>query len=286
MTRDPVMRQPRVAPPRSPRSAERPVVVSPIGFVRSPCRDPEKMPGQGINARIEVLPRYRPELIGVELSSHVIVVAWFHEAHRPRRGAVPTVHPVGIPPRGSFATRSPSRPNPISLTVVRVSARTELTLEVEGLDLVDGTAVLDLKPYIPGQDGVFSAIRSWRSRMTLGPDQLLDYLEPELRNHLGNFADLPAARATLGAVLLASQRLGTDPRNPALSAWVNRADATADALMGLLGATLASGRVTIAPRRGPLNIRFTLGDRTLRLVQASGSPRLESEPGTWLERMS
>jgi tRNA-Thr(GGU) m(6)t(6)A37 methyltransferase TsaA len=275
-----------VARLRSPRWAERPVVVSPIGFVHSPCRDPEKMPGQGITARIEVLPRYRAELIGVELSSHLMVVGWFHQARRPLRGGVPTIRPAGIPPRGSFATRSPSRPNPISLTVVRVSARTELTLEVEGLDLVDGTAVLDLKPYIPGQDGVFSAIRNWRSRTTLGPDRLLGYLEPELRNHLGDFADLPAARATLGAVLLASQRLGTDPRNPALSARVNRADATADALMGLLGATLASGRVTIAPRRGPITIRFTLGDRTLHLVQAGDRPGLQSEPGTWLETMS
>ena len=271
---------------RSPRWAKRSVVVSPIGFVRCPCRDRRKMPGQGITARIEVLPRYRAELIGVELSSHLIVVGWFHEARRPLRGDGSTIRPAGIPPRGSFATRSPSRPNPISLTVVRVSARTELTLEVEGLDLVDGTAVLDLKPYIPGQDGVFSAIRSWRSRTIMGPHRLLGYLEPELRNHLGDFADLPAARATLGAVLLASQRLGTDPRDPALSARVNRADASADALMGLLGATLASGRVTIALRRGPLNIRFTLGDRTLDLVQAGGRRDLGSEPGTWLERVS
>jgi len=271
---------------RSPRWAKRSVVVSPIGFVRCPCRDRRKMPGQGITARIEVLPRYRAELIGVELSSHLIVVGWFHEARRPLRGDGSTIRPAGIPPRGSFATRSPSRPNPISLTVVRVSARTELTLEVEGLDLVDGTAVLDLKPYIPGQDGVFSAIRSWRSRTIMGPHRLLGYLEPELRNHLGDFADLPAARATLGAVLLASQRLGTDPRDPALSARVNRADASADALMGLLGATLASGRVTIAPRRGPLNIRFMLGDRTLDLVQAGGRRDLGSEPGTWLERVS
>jgi tRNA-Thr(GGU) m(6)t(6)A37 methyltransferase TsaA len=260
-------------------------VVSPIGFVRSPCRDRGTMPGQGVTARIEVLPRYRAELIGVELSSHLIVVGWFHEARRPLRGSVATDRPAGIPPRGSFATRSPSRPNPLSLTVVRVSARTDLTLEVEGMDLVDGTAVLDLKPYIPGQDGVFSAIRSWRSRTILGPHRLLGYLEPELRNHLGDFADLPAARATLGAVLLANQRLGADPRDPALSARVNRADASADALMGLLGATLASGRVTIAPRRGPLNIRFTLGDRTLDLVQAGGRRDLGAEPGTWLERV-
>ena len=274
-----------MAPLGSHRRAERPVVVSPIGFVRSPCRDREKMPGQGITARIEVLPRYRAELLGVELSSHLIVVGWLHEADRLLSGSVATIRRAGIPPRGSFATRSPSRPNPISLTVVRVSARTELTLEVEGMDLVDGTAVLDLKPYIPGQDGVFSAIRSWRSRTTMGPDRLLGYLEPELRNHLGDLADLPAARAALGAVLLARQRLGIDPRNPALSARVNRADAAADALMGLLGATLASGRVTIAPRRGPLNIRFTLGDRTLDLVQAGGRRDLQSEPGTWLERV-
>jgi tRNA-Thr(GGU) m(6)t(6)A37 methyltransferase TsaA len=244
------------------------------------------MPGPGILARIEVLPRYRAELIGVELSSHLIVVGWFDGPRRPPRGGVPTIRPAGVPPRGSFATRSPSRPNPISLTVVRVISRTELTLEVEGLDLVDGTAVLDLKPYIPGQDSVFSAIRSWRSRTTLGPDRLLGYLEPELRNHLGDFAELPAARATLGAVLLASQRLGTDPRDPALSARVNRADATVDVLMGLLGATLASGRVTIAPRRGPLHIQFMLGDRTLHLVQASGCRNGQSESGTWLERMS
>ena len=275
-----------MALPRSPRRAERPVVLSPIGFVRSPCRDREEMPGQGITAWIEVLPRYRAELIGVELSSHLIVVGLFHQARLPLHHGAPTIHPADTPPRGSFATRSPLRPNPISLTIVRVSARTELTLEVEGLDLVDGTAVLDLKPYIPGLDGVFSAIRSWRSRTTLGPDRLLGYLETELRNHLGDFADLPAARATLGAVLLASQRLGTDPRNRALSARVNRADAAADALMGLLGATLASGRVTIAPRRGPLSIRFKLGDRTLDLVQAGGRRGRQSEPGTWLERVS
>ncbi len=244
------------------------------------------MPGQGISARIEVLSRHRAELIGVELSSHLIVVGWFHEARRPLRCGVATDRHAGIPPRGSFATRSPSRPNPISLTVVRVSSRTDLMLEVEGMDLVDGTAVLDLKPYIPGQDGVFSAIRSWRSRTILGPDRLLGYLEPELRNHLGELADLPAARATLEAVLLASRRLGVDPRDPALAARVNRADVTADALMGLLGATLASGRVTIAPRRGPLNIRFTLDDRNLDLVEAGGRGDPRSGPGTWLERAS
>jgi tRNA (adenine37-N6)-methyltransferase len=260
-------------------------VVSPIGFVRSPCRDRENMPGQGVTAQVEVLPRYRAELIGVELSSHLIVVGRFHEARWPLRGGVPTIRHPDIPPRGSFATRSPSRPNPISVTVVRVTARAELTLEVEGLDLVDGTAVLDLKPYIPGMDGVFCAIRSWRSRTSLGADRLLGYLEPELRNHMGDFADLPAARATLGAVLLASQRLDTDPRNPALAARVSRADAAADALMGLLGATLASGRVTIAPRRGPLSIRFTLGDRTLDLVQAGGRRGTQSGVGMWLEQV-
>lgn len=270
--------------PLKPEAAGGPVAVSPIGFVRSSCHEREKMPGEGVTARIEVLPRYRAELVGVELSSHLIVVGWFDDTRRPLRKGKPEVRPAGTPPRGSFATRSPRRPNPISLTIVRVRARTGLTLEVEGLDLVDGTAVLDLKPYIPGLDGVFSAIRSKRSRTTLGARRLHGYLEPELRNHLGDLAGLPAARAALEAVVLASERLGTDPRDPALSARVNRADATTDALIGLLGATFASGRVTIAPRRGPLSIQFTLGDRTLHLVRVAARRGRHPEPGTWLEQ--
>lgn len=249
-----------------------------IAVVRSPCRDRQRMPGQGVRARIEVLPAYADALTGIELTSHLIVVGWFHQARQTRNSGHRVAHHDDVPERGAFATRSPDRPNPLSLTVVRVLARSGLSLDVEGLDLIDGTVVLDLKPYIPGEDGVFSAVRQWRSRTGLEPARLAGFLRPELRNHLGEMADLPEAQAALDAVLLAADRLGTDPRNPALSARVNRADASADALMGLLGATLASGRVAIERTRGPLRIVFTLGERQLDLTMRARRERRVAPP--------
>lgn len=262
---------PESADPADPARAPRrhrahQVALRQVAVVRSPCRNRQQMPGQGVRARIEVLPEFADELTGVELTSHLIVVGWLHEARRPRNGGHRVAHRDEVPDRGAFATRSPDRPNPLSLTVVRVLGRSGASLDVEGLDLIDGTIVLDLKPYIPGEDAVFSAVRQWRSRTGLEPERLAGYLGPELRNHLGGFADLPGARAALDAVLLATHRLGTDPRDERLSARVNRADSSADALMGLLGATLASGRVAIEPARGPLRIGFTLGERRLDLI--------------------
>jgi tRNA-Thr(GGU) m(6)t(6)A37 methyltransferase TsaA len=236
-----------------------------VGVVRSPCRDREAMPGEGVLARIEVYPEHAGELAGIELTSHLVVLGWLHEAHVPltgddRREALPD-----LPDRGAFATRSPRRPNPISLSVVRLVAREGDVIVVEGLDLIDGTLILDLKPYLPGLDGVFGAVRAWRSRTNRGRARLAGYLEQEARNHLGPLADRPEVRLAVDAVLLAAGRLGVDPRDPALSVTVNRAGATADVLMALLGGTLASGRVAITRARGPLTVRFTLGERTLEL---------------------
>ena len=172
------------------------------------------------------------------------------------------------------------------MSVVRLVARHGNALEVEGLDLIDGTIVVDLKPYLPGLDSVFDAVREWRSRTNRGRERLAGYLEQETRNHLGSVADEPEARLAIDAVLLAAERLGVDPRNPALSATVNRAGATADVLMALLGATLASGRVAITRTRGPLRVRFALGTRSIEVRQAG--PRTGAGPGTtshggWVE---
>jgi tRNA-Thr(GGU) m(6)t(6)A37 methyltransferase TsaA len=239
-----------------------------IGVVRSPCRDRHAMPGEGLAARIEVYPEHAGELGGIEHTSHLVVLGWLHEAHVPRQGLGRRRELPDPSGRGAFATRSPRRPNPISLSVVRLVARHGNALEVEGLDLIDGTIILDLKPYLPGLDGVFGAVRAWRSRTNRGRERLAGYLEQEARNHMGSLADEPEVRLAIDAVLLAAGRLGVDPRDPALSATVNRAGATADILMALRGATLASGRVAITRTRGPLRVRFTFGDRSLEIVQA------------------
>ena len=160
-----------------------------IGVVHSPCRDRHAMPGEGVAATIEVYAEHAGELDGIEDTSHLAVLGWLHEAHTALEGEGRRQTLPDLPARGAFATRSPRRPNPISLSVVRLVARHGNALEVEGLDLIDGTIVVDLKPYLPGLDSVFDAVREWRSRTNRGRERLAGYLEQETRNHLGSVAD-------------------------------------------------------------------------------------------------
>lgn len=240
----------------------------PVGVVRSPCRDPAQMPGQGIAGEILVDEAYAAGLEGLDDSSHLVVLGWLHHADRATLRVLPRF--AGAAPRGVFATRAPGRPNPISVTMVRLLRRDGARLEVDGLDLVDGTIVLDLKPYMPGQDAISCATRARRTRSALDPEKLAGFLMPELEHHLGEQARSPGALAALGALMVAAGRLATDPRDPALRVRVNRQDESADALMGLLGATLASGRILLAPAPGPLRLAFSVGARELTLTELAG----------------
>ena len=91
--------------------------------------------------------------------SHIIVLYWMHQVAA--LGQVPTkVHPMGkqgIPLKGVFATRSPNRPNPVGKATVRLLQRQGNILKVEGLDAIDGTPIIDIKPYIPGYDSATNA---------------------------------------------------------------------------------------------------------------------------------
>jgi len=90
----------------------------------------------------------------IESFSHIIVIYWMHQIS-PSQRMLMKVHPKGnknLPLVGVIATRSPSRPNPIGITTVRLLERSGNVLKVIGLDAVDGTPILDLKPYIPGYD--------------------------------------------------------------------------------------------------------------------------------------
>jgi tRNA-Thr(GGU) m(6)t(6)A37 methyltransferase TsaA len=245
--------------------------VVPVGVVSSTHRDPETVPGGGAAAEIRVFPEYAAALDGLEGSTHVFVLAFLPGVRRDLLSVSGRGAAAG-PPRGVFATRCASRPNPIALTVARLVARDGLVLRVDDLDLADGTPVLDLKPYVPGQDTVHAARRSRTVRIArLEPAEALGYLEPELAHHLGDLARTTPARAALAAVLLATRRLGVEPRDEALRVSVNRADASLDAILGLTGATFASGRVAIDAGPGPLAFTFEHAGRTLRLVE---TPRL------------
>ena len=125
-------------------------VFLPIAHVRSPFTTTDQIPkGPGAEHSaegvIEVLPEFAEGLLDIEGFSHLYVLWVFDRADGFSLRATP---PTDDRPHGVFATRSPRRPNPIGLTVVELMGRDGNRLRVRGLDMLDGTPVLDLKPYL------------------------------------------------------------------------------------------------------------------------------------------
>lgn len=142
--------------------AVEPVVYRPIGYVASPHADLDGMPLQAMadesgESAIEISEAHRGCLADLDGFSHVWVVAHLHET----LGWEPTV-PAFLDEQehGTFATRSPRRPNPIGLSLARVVGVREGAVAVAGLDLLDGTPVLDLKPFVPLFDTPPAAVRA------------------------------------------------------------------------------------------------------------------------------
>ncbi len=119
----------------------------PVGFARTPFSEPgDVRDTHATEGEIEVLEELEPALLDVEGFSHLHVIWLFHRSEGYEMQCCPTRYRIP-PPRGLFATRSPYRPNPLALTVVRLLGRDGRVLRVRGVDMVDGTPVLDLKPY-------------------------------------------------------------------------------------------------------------------------------------------
>ncbi len=131
--------------------------MKPIGTVRSQIKEPTHREVADVVSEIVIDKALAESLDNLEDFSHIIVLYWIHRSRRP---APRKVHPRGNPANalmGVFATRSPSRPNPIGKATVRLLARRGNILKVQGLDAIDGSPVLDIKPYIPGYDSVEGA---------------------------------------------------------------------------------------------------------------------------------
>ena len=138
--------------------------VVPIGHVASPVTVQSDRGWGAVVSRVVVDPPYAAGLRGLEEFSHLLVVTWLHEAafdaahdlvRRPRGLA-------SMPETGIFAQRAKDRPNPIGITAVRIRALGPDWVEVSGLDAIDGTPVLDLKPYVPQYDRVSDArVPAW-----------------------------------------------------------------------------------------------------------------------------
>lgn len=124
----------------------------PIGYVKSPYRDTKEIPkGLGVKHEaegvLEILAKYEAGLTDVEGFSHIFVLWVFDRSEGYELVGKP---PIDTGPHGVFATRSPRRPNPIGLTVVQVLRREGSSVYVRGVDMLDATPILDLKPYLSG----------------------------------------------------------------------------------------------------------------------------------------
>jgi tRNA-Thr(GGU) m(6)t(6)A37 methyltransferase TsaA len=124
-----------------------PICLNPVGVVKS----------RGGQTFLEIRPEFAPALQGIEGFSHLWVFYWFHQNDRPAERATLKVHPRRDPANpltGVFATRAPVRPNLIGLCACRLVKVQGNVLEVADLDALDGSPILDLKPYIPEGDSI------------------------------------------------------------------------------------------------------------------------------------
>ncbi len=124
--------------------------MKPIGYVRSPYASTQEVP-KGLGAKhaaegvLEIRPELEPGLTDIEGFSHLYVIWAFHRSEGCELVGAP---PSDNRPHGVFATRSPRRPNPIGLTVVELLGRDGPNLRVRGIDMLEGTPILDIKPYL------------------------------------------------------------------------------------------------------------------------------------------
>ena len=141
-----------------------PIIYHPIGYIHSPFPEPGEWNRPSISAAstravIVIDERFADGLEGLEGSAHIIILFHFHRSP----GCMLKARPHGSPrEKGVFATRSPHRPNAIGLTVSRLLKVDGCRLEIEGVDMLDGTPVLDIKPYSPGLcPGVPQSADNW-----------------------------------------------------------------------------------------------------------------------------
>jgi tRNA-Thr(GGU) m(6)t(6)A37 methyltransferase TsaA len=130
------------------------IKLTPIGLVKNSVKERRAEDCQKVTSEIIINEGLKEALSRIDEFSHIIIIYWMHKLPPSQRSII-KVHPKAdhtLPLVGVFASRSPARPNPIGITTVKLLGRRDNVLKVTGLDAIDGTPVLDIKPYIPGDD--------------------------------------------------------------------------------------------------------------------------------------
>ena len=142
------------------------ILFEPIGVIHTPFTELDHTPSHGVlnpdsRGAVEVFPEFEEGLKDVETFTHIILLYYFDRAWNTKLTRLSSQDKL---PRGVFASRHPCRPNGIGLTVVRVLGRAGNRLEVSGIDILDGTPLLDIKPYMKRFDCFPDAGEGWTAR--------------------------------------------------------------------------------------------------------------------------
>jgi len=135
----------------------------PIGLINTPFNTPENMPIQnaganGVRGTIEIFPEFSEGLKDIEEFSHLILIYHLHQVNHYSLQIIPFLDTIE---HGIFATRSPVRPNAIGLTIVKLIELKGCTLTIEGIDMLNQTPLLDIKPYLPQVDLLHDVRIGW-----------------------------------------------------------------------------------------------------------------------------
>jgi tRNA-Thr(GGU) m(6)t(6)A37 methyltransferase TsaA len=250
--------------------------LTPIGIVQSAVKRSRDMPLQGVPAVIKVFDEFLDGLTGIEGDSHINVIGWFSEAER----APLMVRPrkiANLEERGVFSLRSPTRPNPLSLSAARLTKVEGPLLYVDPLDLIDGSPIVDIKPYSAGWDAIFWARDVHFSLITRHMVQA-DVLAELLREGFNFHGEKCGAIAVAAKIAYdASIMLQASVRDLNLKFPRDVNPHLADGLIGITRATLGNARLTFSEDSGVLvsTATHSCGYRILDVPSVSANEVLE-----------
>lgn len=146
--------------------AENTISFNPIGIIHTPFKETAGMPIQppgalGINGTVEVFPEFSEGLQDIEEFSHIILIYHFNKSKDFKLKIAPFLEDEV---HGVFVVRAPKRPNPIGISVVKLLRREDNIIYIDNPDMLDGTPLLDIKPYIPDFDAYPDAIAGWQEK--------------------------------------------------------------------------------------------------------------------------
>ena len=245
-----------------------PIEIEPIGVAHTPFVQTHGIPRQGGGpAHVEIFEPYRPALQGLERSSHLWVIAFFHQAQRDVLLARPRKTSADGTPRGVFGMRAPVRPNPLGLSCARILEVKADGVVVDRLDYLDQTPIIDLKPYSPGWDLAPCAVSSHRydpSRYVR--EELMEALSRDAEHALGpQRADSEAVRSLVVGLAALAADCDVDLRDTNTRYALREADERVEVLLCATGATFGNGRLCLAPLPERVAAQVRCSEKSFRI---------------------